>query len=109
MEGFPRLQNYDFFSNCREIRRSNDIISIYGKYIISFCNFLSGTFKYGSEIYDMFMNSFDCFPVAALVNAKFGKFLCMHGGLSPNIQTVCIANNFGGEYIRIFFFSKINQ
>ncbi len=49
---------------------------------------LSGTFKYGSEIYDLFMNSFDCFPVAALVNAKFGKFLCMHGGLSPNINTV---------------------
>jgi serine/threonine-protein phosphatase 2B catalytic subunit len=46
------------------------------------------TFKYGAEIYDMFMNSFDCFPVAALVNAKFGKFLCMHGGLSPNIHTI---------------------
>jgi serine/threonine-protein phosphatase 2B catalytic subunit len=45
-------------------------------------------YKYNEEIYQMFCATFDCLPIAATINAKFGKFLCMHGGLSPSIDTI---------------------
>ena len=43
--------------------------------------------KYNSDesIYDLFMESFDAMPLAAEVN---GDYLCMHGGISPELMTV---------------------
>lgn len=47
----------------------------------------TGKYKYSLEVYDEIMNSFDTLPLSAIIN---DKFLCIHGGLSPDVKTVCL-------------------
>ena len=42
-------------------------------------------FKYTMTVYDEIMKSFDALPLAAIIN---DKFICIHGGLSPDIKQV---------------------
>jgi serine/threonine-protein phosphatase 2B catalytic subunit len=56
----------------------------------SFFNFREECeYKYDVNIYNAIMDSFDTLPLAATVN---GKFLCVHGGLSPELPNLKAVN-----------------
>ena len=42
-------------------------------------------YKYDLEIYENFMDSFDCLPMACILNSSF---LAVHGGISPELVTI---------------------
>jgi len=42
-------------------------------------------YKYDAEIYDLLIDLFDSLPLAAIIN---GKFLAVHGGISPELTTI---------------------
>jgi len=52
----------------------------------SFFNFRDECkYKYDQEVYEIIMDSFDLYPLSCIVN---GKFLAVHGGISPDLKTI---------------------
>ena len=41
--------------------------------------------RFDEEIYDKFMEVFDNLPLSCLID---GKYLAMHGGISPNLEKI---------------------
>ena len=45
--------------------------------------------KYDEETYDLCMNTFDCLPLVGVIG---GEYLCMHGGISPELTDLDAVN-----------------
>jgi serine/threonine-protein phosphatase 2B catalytic subunit len=82
------------FLMCIKIRYKNNINLLRGNHE---CRQLSNIFnfrseclkKFDSEVYSLFMEMFDSLPLGAIVN---GKFLAVHGGISPDLKTLSQLN-----------------
>lgn len=44
-----------------------------------------GKRRYNVKMWKTFIDCFNCLPVAALID---DRILCMHGGLSPDLQSI---------------------
>eukprot|EP01083_Nonionella_stella_P012200 34611_1 len=79
-----------FFLCAHKITFTDTFFQIRGnhecRHLTSFFNFKDEClYKYNLELYDAIMAMFDHLPISATIN---GKFLCCHGGLSPDISTL---------------------
>lgn len=45
--------------------------------------------KYDQQLYSMFIDSFNCLPISCIIN---GKYLAVHGGLSPKVKSILEIN-----------------
>lgn len=84
-----------FYMAAAKARHSDTFYMLRGnhecRHLTAYFNFKSEVlYKYSQEVYDGIQNMFDCLPVACVLN---GRFLCVHGGLSPDVRTVDDVNS----------------
>ena len=73
-----------------KINFKNTILMLRGNHecrqMTSFFNFKQECeVKYDYQLYDIIMETFDCLPIACLIN---DKFIAIHGGISPEINKI---------------------
>jgi len=84
-----------FYMAAAKIRHSDTFFMLRGnhecRHLTAYFNFKAEVlYKYSQEVYDGIQNMFDCLPIACVLN---GRFLCVHGGLSPDVRTVDDVNS----------------
>ena len=75
---------------CLKINYKNSIYMLRGNHE---CRQMTSNFnfkkecevKYDSEIYNLFMDTFDCLPLSCCIN---DKFITIHGGISPDLKKI---------------------
>ncbi|XP_014677248.1 PREDICTED: serine/threonine-protein phosphatase PP1-alpha catalytic subunit-like [Priapulus caudatus] len=89
-----------------KIKYPNNIFLLRGNHECASINRIYGFYdeckrRYNIKLWKTFTDCFNCLPIAALVE---GTILCMHGGLSPDLQsleqlvTLFSAPNYCGEF-----------
>ena len=59
--------------------------------------------KYDEEVYERIMESFDALPLSCLIN---DKFVALHGGISPEVDSVFGFLELISLLFLLFFFQK---
>lgn len=77
MRGNHECRQMSSFFNFREECK----LIYFGSKII----FNKGLKKYDQDVYNLLMDSFDLLPLVCIVN---GRFLGVHGGISPDLRSV---------------------
>ena len=61
--------------------------------LATFFNFKQeALYKYDEEVFNIFMESFDCLPLACILNERF---IAIHAGIAPDIKTIAELNKIG--------------
>ena len=61
-------------------------------------SFHIGKRRYNIKLWKLFIDCFNCLPVAALID---DRILCMHGGLSPELESIEQIKSLSTKYVNV--------